>query len=69
MERAIPIIPAEDLATAKTFYFERLGFRVKFEASKDGHSGLLGIQRGTITLDSPMNGHGRNACVDPGRRR
>jgi hypothetical protein len=28
-------------------------------------SGLLGIERGTlqITLDSPMSGHGRNACV------
>jgi catechol 2,3-dioxygenase-like lactoylglutathione lyase family enzyme len=65
MERAIPIIPAEDLATAKAFYVDGLGFKVKFEASEDGHSGLLGIQRGTmeITLDSPMNGHGRNACV------
>jgi catechol 2,3-dioxygenase-like lactoylglutathione lyase family enzyme len=65
MERAIPILPTEDLAAAKTFYVERLGFRVVFEASEDGHSGLLGIQRGTIeiTLDSPMNGHGRNACV------
>src|SRR5690349_9443586 len=65
MERAIPILPAEDLAVAKTFYVERLGFRVTFEASADGRTGLLGLERGTIrlTLDSPMAGHGRNACV------
>ena len=65
MERAIPILPTEDLAVAKTFYVERLGFKVTFEASEDGHCGLLGIARGTIemTLDSPMSGHGRNACV------
>jgi catechol 2,3-dioxygenase-like lactoylglutathione lyase family enzyme len=65
MERAIPILPAEDLAAAKAFYVNGLGFRVTFEASDDGRSGLLGIERGTIqmTLDSPMKGHGRNACV------
>lgn len=65
MERAIPILPAEDLAVAKTFYVDRLGFRVTFEASEDGRSGLLGLERGTIqlTLDSPMEGHGRDACV------
>jgi len=65
MERAIPILPAEDLAVAKTFYVDGLGFRVTFEASKDGFSGLLGLERGTIslTLDCPMDGHGRNACV------
>jgi len=65
MERAIPILPTDDLATAKTFYVDRLGFNVTFEWSDDGHSGLLGIARGTIeiTLDCPMDGHGRNACV------
>src|SRR3954452_15511083 len=65
MERAIPILPTEDLEKARQFYVDRLGFCVRFEVSDDGHSGLLGIQRGTIeiTLDSPMNGHGRNACV------
>lgn len=65
MERAVPILPAEDLATAKTFYVGGLGFRVLFEASDDGRTGLLGLERGTIriTLDSPMSGHGRNACV------
>ena len=65
MERAIPILPAEDLTAAKAFYVDRLGFRVIFETSEDGRSGLLGLQRGAIrlTIDSPMNGHGRKACV------
>ena len=65
MERAIPILPAEDLAVAKAFYVDGLGFRVLFEASEDGRIGLLGLERGTIclTLDSPMDGHGRHACV------
>jgi catechol 2,3-dioxygenase-like lactoylglutathione lyase family enzyme len=65
MERAVPILPAEDLAVAKAFFVDGLGFRVTFEASDDGHAGLLGLERGTIqlTLDCPMDGHGRNACV------
>ena len=65
MERAIPILPADDLKIAKDFYATKLGFRVLFEASDDGKMGLLGLARGSIqiTLDSPMDGHGRNACV------
>jgi catechol 2,3-dioxygenase-like lactoylglutathione lyase family enzyme len=65
MERAVPILPADDLAAAKAFYVARLGFRVVFEASDDGHSGILGLARGTIglTIDSPMSGHGCQACV------
>jgi uncharacterized glyoxalase superfamily protein PhnB len=65
MERAIPILPADDLAVAKAFYVEGLGFRVAFEASEDGRTGLVGLERGTIrlTLDCPMTGHGRHACV------
>jgi catechol 2,3-dioxygenase-like lactoylglutathione lyase family enzyme len=65
MERAIPILPTNDLAAAKAFYVDGLGFRVTFEASADGRTGLLGLQRGSIelTLDCPMDGHGRNACV------
>jgi predicted enzyme related to lactoylglutathione lyase len=65
MERAVPILPAEDLSAAKIFYVDGLGFRVSFEASEDGRTGLLGLERGTIqlTLDSPMEGHGRNVCV------
>ena len=65
MERAIPILPVEDLAVAKEFYVNRLGFALSFEASEDGHNGLLGVERGEIriTLDCPMAGHGREACV------
>lgn len=65
MERAVPILPADDLAIAKEFYVARLGFTVLFEATEDGKNGILGLERGTIrlTLDSPMSGHGRDACV------
>ena len=64
-ELAVAILPTDDLADAKGFYVDGLGFRVLWEASEDGHSGLLGVARGTmqITLDCPMDGHGRNACV------
>src|SRR5580704_6790085 len=65
MERAVPILPTGDLAAAKAFYVDGLGFDVTFEVSEDGRSGLLGLERGTIqlTVDSPMKGHGRDACV------
>lgn len=65
MERAVPILPVDDLAEARRFYVDRLGFEVRFEASSDGRTGLLGVKRGgiAITLDCPMEGHGRNACV------
>lgn len=64
MERAVPILPADDLTAAKTFY-SKLGFTVTFEESADGRSGIMGVQRGTIelTIDAPMSGHGRDACV------
>src|SRR5262245_41639915 len=65
MERAIPILPGNDLRVAKQFYVDGLGFRVRFEATEDGKSGLLGLERGTLclTIDCPMSGHGRDACV------
>jgi catechol 2,3-dioxygenase-like lactoylglutathione lyase family enzyme len=65
MERAIPVLPADDISLAKQFYTTKLGFRVVYEVSDDGRSGLLGVARGSIQihLDSPMDGHGRNACV------
>jgi uncharacterized glyoxalase superfamily protein PhnB len=65
MERAVPHLPADDLGVARDFYVTRLGFKVLFEASHDGRSGILGLARGTIqlTVDCPMDGHGRNACV------
>ena len=65
MERAVPILPADDLSIAKEFYVGKLGFEVLFEVSEDGRTGLLGVRRGTIelTIDCPMDGHGRDACV------
>lgn len=65
MERAIPHLPADDLRVARDFYVSKLGFQVEFEATEDGRSGIVGLARGgiRITVDSPMNGHGRNACV------
>lgn len=65
MERAVPILPVEDLRVAKEFYVGKLGFSVSFEASEDGTNGLLGVERGGIclTLDCPMSGHGRDACA------
>jgi catechol 2,3-dioxygenase-like lactoylglutathione lyase family enzyme len=65
MERAIPVLPVEDLDVAKEFYVQRLGFGVRFEHRGEGRDGLLGVERGPIwlTLDCPMSGHGREACV------
>ena len=64
MERAVPILPADDLSVAKRFY-QHLGFHTTYEATPDGKSGIMGVERGTIsiTIDAPMSGHGRDACV------
>jgi catechol 2,3-dioxygenase-like lactoylglutathione lyase family enzyme len=65
MELAIPILPADDLRAARAFYVDGLGFAIRFEASEDGRTGLLGLARGSmwLTIDAPMSGHGRAACV------
>lgn len=65
MERAVPVLPATDLAVARDFYVGKLGFTVSFAATDDGRNGIMGFERGTlaITVDSPMSGHGRDACV------
>ena len=65
MDRAVPILPTDDLEVARRFYVDGLGFSVTFDASEDGRSGLIGVERGGIalTLDSPMDGHGRHAAV------
>lgn len=65
MERAVPILPADDLSVARAFYVSALGFRVAWQATEDGRTGLMGLERGTIsiTIDAPMSGHGRQACV------
>lgn len=64
-ERAVPILPADDLAAARAFYVDALGFRVTFDTSAGGRTGLLGLQRGglELTIDSPMAGHGREVCA------
>ena len=65
MERAVPVLPVDDLGRAKDFYVDGLGFEVTFEVCDDDGSGLIGVRRGSIaiTLDCPMSGHGRDACV------
>lgn len=65
MERAIPHLPGDDLAVAKEFYIDKLGFTLRFEASEDGKAGMLGVERGSayLIIDCPMPGHGRDACV------
>ena len=65
MERAVPILPGDDLRVAKEFYIGKLGFSMEWEDTADGRTGIMGLARGTIelTIDCPMSGHGRNACV------
>ena len=65
IERAVPVLPGDDLRVAKDFYVAKLGFNVEWEATEDGSTGLIGLRRGTIelTIDCPMSGHGRHACV------
>jgi uncharacterized glyoxalase superfamily protein PhnB len=68
MERAIPILPFDDPETAKQFYVDGLGFHVVFEVHypyEPTQGTILGVERGTIRLhlDSPMPGHGRDACA------
>jgi uncharacterized glyoxalase superfamily protein PhnB len=65
IERAVPILPGDDLSVAKEFYVDRLGFTLQWEATEDGKNGLMGVGRGTIelTIDCPMSGHGRQAVA------
>jgi uncharacterized glyoxalase superfamily protein PhnB len=65
MERAVPVLPGDDVKIAKEFYVDGLGFRVSFEVTEDGVNGMLGLERGALclTIDCPMAGHGRNACA------
>ena len=65
MELAIPVLPADDITAARRFYVDGLGFSVRFDVSKDGRTGMLGLARGSmlLTIDAPMSGHGRKACV------
>lgn len=64
IERAVPILPGDDLGVSKAFY-ERLGFEVLWEDTADGKTGIMGLERGSLELviDCPMTGHGRDVCV------
>ena len=50
----MPILPSDDLVAARAFYVDGLGFRVTFEVSEDGRTGLLGLARGTIEADTGL---------------
>jgi uncharacterized glyoxalase superfamily protein PhnB len=65
MDHAIPVLPGDSVTAAREFYEKALGFRVTWEASDNGIDGLIGFERNgmRLTLDCPMSGHGRNACV------
>lgn len=65
MNLAVPNLPASDLAVARVFYVETLGFQVLFEAAESAHAGLIGLEKDgmRINIDAPMDGHGRQACV------
>jgi catechol 2,3-dioxygenase-like lactoylglutathione lyase family enzyme len=65
LERAVPVLPADDLGVAKEFYVDKLGFALQWEDTADGKTGIMGVARGTIelTIDCPMSGHGRAACA------
>ena len=67
MERAVPIIPGDDIKAMKEFYVDKLGFELVWEAPSEDNDtdGMIGVRRGgiSITIDCPMSGHGRHACV------
>jgi len=61
-------MPIDDPEVARRFYVDGLGFQTVFEARyphEDTEGTIIGIERGSIRihLDSPMPGHGRDACV------
>lgn len=64
-ERAVPVLPGDDIRVAREFYVGKLGFTVVWEETAEGSEGIMGLERGGIelTIDCPMSGHGRDACV------
>jgi catechol 2,3-dioxygenase-like lactoylglutathione lyase family enzyme len=50
MERAVPILPGNDVSTAKKFYVDGLGFNVAWDYSDDGRTGLVDLERDGIEL-------------------
>lgn len=45
MDRAVPVLPGDDVGSAKDFYVGALGFTVRFEATEDGKDGIIGFER------------------------
>jgi catechol 2,3-dioxygenase-like lactoylglutathione lyase family enzyme len=64
-ERAVAVLPGDDLAATRAFYIDRLGFTLQWQDTADGSTGIMGLARGglELTIDCPMSGHGRDACV------
>ncbi|MGQ0814148.1 MAG: glyoxalase superfamily protein [Gemmatimonadota bacterium] len=67
MERAAPVIPGDDISATKEFYVDKLGFELAWANPNEDNDqdGMIGVRRGgmVITIDCPMSGHGRQACV------
>jgi hypothetical protein len=63
MERAVPVLPGDDISVAKDFYVDGLGFQVSFEMTDDGKSGL--------SASSAAQSHSRSIvpCPDMGETR
>jgi hypothetical protein len=53
LERAVPILPGDDLAVAKEFYVGKLGFHEYFGSSICVHEFSHGIMRGAIDTVDP----------------
>jgi catechol 2,3-dioxygenase-like lactoylglutathione lyase family enzyme len=49
MERAVPVLPVDDLARAKRFYVDGLGFEVTFEVCEDDGFFVMGPVAATGT--------------------
>jgi uncharacterized glyoxalase superfamily protein PhnB len=64
-ERAVAVLPGDDLAVARAFYVDTLWFTLQWQDTSDGKTGIMGVARGGIelTIDCPMSGHGRDVCV------
>ena len=63
-----PFFQRTTWAVAKEFYVIGLDFRVTFEASENGRSELLGLERGNITIDAGLSDEGswsRRMCSAP----
>jgi hypothetical protein len=65
--KIIPILTSNNLTTDLDFY-QKLGFQIEFSVTEDGINGIARVANGEakLTLDCPMDGHGRNGCISIG---